>query len=187
MFAYCANNPACTKDASGHALDYLRDVAFLGVCAVAYCTACAVCASGVLDQVAEKVISYVQQILEEEKKLVRRDQTVYVMCYLDEAKYGKDTVGYVGRTNDLNRRKNEHRRDRTKDCLGDPIAIVTGLTIDEAKVVEQMLISAYTLDALENRRREIGINKLSAAEITDYIISLEMGVAESEILCLMER
>ena len=112
----------------------------------------------------------------------------YVLkCYKDEAQYGKNTVGYVGRTNDLDRRAKEHERDSSKVCLGKPIAVVTGLTIGEARIVEQLLISAYTLEALENHRREIGVNKLSSVNITDYIISLEMGVAESEMLCLMEQ
>lgn len=35
------------------------------------------------------------------------------------------------------------------------IPVITKLTKSEARMVEQMLITAYTLEALENARREI--------------------------------
>ena len=190
MFAYCGNDPACHKDASGHVQDYIREENYWGVYVVVAVAACVVIAandSGETKEVADNVISYVQQILEIGKELVRRDQTVYVMCYTDEATYGKNKVGYVGRTNDLKRRTREHKRDRSKDKLKNPTAVATGLTKNEAVVFEQILISAFTLDDLINRRREIGIKNLADVIISDRIIALQEGFVESELLCMMER
>ena len=71
-------------------------------------------------------------------------------------------VKYIGRTNDPGRRQQEHRND-----LGHPwrrnyemVVLATGLTVDKAKVLEQVLISAYTVGYLENARREIAIKNI---------------------------
>ena len=112
-----------------------------------------------------------------------RDQSVYVMR--DKS---TNEVQYVGRTNDPIRRQNEHRKDSSKDHLGPLEVKFTGLTKLEARVMEQVLISAYTMDSLDNARREIAVGKISGfAGHMDNIISIYEGVAEDELLNLMGR
>ena len=61
------------------------------------------------------------------------------------------------------------------------------MTIEQAEVMEQTLISTYTLENLENLRREIGRKNLPLFETEIYFVGLELSVAESEILCLLEE
>ena len=64
-------------------------------------------------------------------------------------------VEYVGRTIDPVRRQREHEKDPTKAHLKPLEVKFTGLTKNDARTVEQILISAYTLDNLLNAHREI--------------------------------
>lgn len=64
----------------------------------------------------------------------------------------------------------------------------TNLTVSEARYVEQLLISTYTLENLLNARREISIRKLdSFKNSTDNVLKLFANLAEDELLNLMER
>ena len=73
-----------------------------------------------------------------------------------------------------------------------PMVIMTGLTVDEARVVEQLLISTYVMGKLGgdllNTRREISIRNLKKY-IKDFhiLVGLVEGYNESEILCAMGR
>ena len=97
-------------------------------------------------------------------------------------------VQYVGRTNDPIRRQAEHDRDRDKDHLLPVEVKVSGLTKDEARAVEQIIISAYVLKNLDNARREIAVGKVGAWEHRiGNIISIFDGALESELLNLMGR
>ena len=85
--------------------------------------------------------------------------TVYVHYNTSTGK-----VHYVGRTNNFARRYSEHARTvlgihTSKHPIGpdverEMIPIVTGLDFVKSKIVEQILISAFTLDALDNARNE---------------------------------
>jgi len=64
----------------------------------------------------------------------------------------------------------------------------TGLTKTEARAMEQILISAYTLDNLLNARREIAVGNVAGfTGRIDNVISIFEGVAEDELLNLMGR
>ena len=62
------------------------------------------------------------------------------------------------------------------------------LYVQEARVMEQALISAYTLKNLDNNRREIATGKLgSFSGNMSYFVKLPGSYSESELLCYMER
>ena len=68
------------------------------------------------------------------------------------------------------------------------IVVATNLTVKDARLVEQLLISCYTLDYLDNARREIAVNNLPAYyNYMNSIKSLYSGIAEDELLNLLER
>ena len=74
--------------------------------------------------------------------------------------YGENDgkVSYVGMTNDPVRRAGEHARDPRKQTNGvnwTMQVVMTGLTKQEARSLEQVLICIYTIDDLSNARYEI--------------------------------
>lgn len=97
-------------------------------------------------------------------------------------------VQYVGRTNCPERGQREHDRDFTKSNLLPLEVKFSGLTKREARVMEQVLISAYSLDYLSNARREIAVGNVGGftREIGN-IVTIFGGVAEDELLNLMGR
>ena len=102
----------------------------------------------------------------------------------------KDTndVRYIGRTNNPARRQYEHSRDPRKANLQPLEVKFSGLTVREARAVEQLLISAYTLKNLDNARREIAVGNVRGyAGRIGNILSLFEGAVESEFLNLMGR
>ena len=98
-------------------------------------------------------------------------------------------VRYVGRTNEPDRRLNEHRHNKKTNRSNYTMHIIaTGLTKDEARVLEQVVISAYTLSYLENARREIGKGNL--ANFRMYLSAASdvfCGAAEEALFSLMGR
>ena len=97
-------------------------------------------------------------------------------------------VSYVGRTNDPERRQAEHERDSRKQNLSPLEVVAAGLTKNQARLLEQTLISAYTLDVLQNARREIAPRNIFKLQSdANRVASLLGGLIESELLCLMEE
>lgn len=96
-------------------------------------------------------------------------------------------VKYVGRTNNPERRQREHERDPRKVDL-EPLEVkYTGMSIKEARTMEQLLISAYQLAYLDNARREIAVgNVMGFSENMTNVVELFGGFVESELLSLME-
>ena len=112
-----------------------------------------------------------------------RDQSVYVMR--DKT---TNEVQYVGRTNNPGRRQSEHAKDPKKANLQPMEVKFTGLTKVEARAMEQVLISAYSLDNLCNARREIAVGNVGGfAGKIGNVISIFGGSVESEFLSLMGR
>lgn len=111
------------------------------------------------------------------------DQSVYIMR---DSK--SKEVAYIGRTNDPARRQKEHDKDVKKQHL-EPLEVkITGLTVKQARLTEQILISAYAIDKLDNARREISIGKVNKYVDCLYdIINIFGGYAESEYLSLLGR
>ena len=181
LFAYCLNNPIANSDRTGYfaiAVGTTIASALFTFVASAYVTYEAVNKIG---QIADDV----KRAIEKSKSVPyaeRRNQSVYVMR--DKM---TDEIKYVGRTNNPQRRNQEHRRDIRKNGLEDLEVVFTGLTKKEAIVVEQSLISAYALENLHNARREIAAgNVYKFTEYVGNVIQLFSGVTESELLCLME-
>ena len=91
-------------------------------------------------------------------------------------------------TNNPDRRQKEHERDPRKAHLKPLEVKFTGLTKPEARIAEQILISAYGLENLVNARREIALGKVSgAAQYMKNTIKLFNNLAEDELLNLMGR
>lgn len=65
-------------------------------------------------------------------------------------------------TKDVGRRKAEHERDKIHPGRSsyEMFVVATGLSKEEARTGEQVLISAYTLEALDNARREIAVRNI---------------------------
>lgn len=110
-----------------------------------------------------------------------RDQTIYKL--VDD----RGNTKYVGRTNNPARRAMEHKRSADKSNL-EMVKIVSGLTKVEARAMEQLIISAYTLENLANARREIAAGNVSGfAGKIENVISIFGGAIEDEYLNLMGR
>jgi len=83
----------------------------------------------------------------------QRDHSVYVIYENSDSK-----VWYVGMTNDFNRRKNEHQTGsdpKYPEATFTMIQVANGFTRNEARALEQCLITAYTIDALKNKINSI--------------------------------
>ena len=110
-----------------------------------------------------------------------RNQTVYKLVN------DQGETRYVGRTNNPQRRARQHKKSVAKADL-QMVPIATGLTKTEARAMEQIVISAYTLDNLINARREIAVGNVSGfAGKIDNVISIFGGAIEDEFLNLMGR
>ena len=63
------------------------------------------------------------------------------------------------------------------------VYIATGLSVNEARVMEQIIISAYTKDCLLNARREISVGNIKGfVENIRNVCHLIEGVTEDELL-----
>lgn len=95
-----------------------------------------------------------------EKIKIEEDQTYDNSIYVLKDK--ENNVHYVGITNEVGRRAAEHKRDKIHPGRSnyDMVVIATGLSKEEARTGEQVLISAYTLEALDNARREIAVRNI---------------------------
>lgn len=85
-----------------------------------------------------------------EKQL--NNYTVYVIV-----KKGTTDVHYVGMTKNFSSRKNAHNKGKFPKRKFDMIPIVTGLSRADARALEQALITAFTLQALENMINSIAM------------------------------
>ena len=104
------------------------------------------------EETRETVIEITESAKVEKKE--NKDNCVYVM------RDQNNQVAYVGRTNNPQRRQREHNLDPSKSDLQPLEVVYSGLTRGEARVVEQVLISAYILDNLYNARREIAVSNI---------------------------
>ena len=178
MFAYCGNNPIVNSDASG--MMHIREAGFGGFGGGGLIVDTSGWGYVGVTVVATVVISTVENTSYQGPV---RDQSVYVM----RDKISKK-VQYVERTNCPERRQHEHDRDLRKSNLLPLEVKFSGLTKREAQVMEQVLISAYSLDYLSNARREIAVGNVGGftREIGN-IVTIFGGVAEDELLNLMGR
>ena len=214
LFAYCFNNPVNMVDGAGNWPKLSTIFSVVAVVAVAVAAvaitvatcgaavpALAVAGGGIVSagtgaaaaSVASTALvaagvtataSIVTNVVENSNyQGPTRDQSVYVMR--DKT---TNEVQYVGRTNNPARRQNEHAKDPKKANLQPLEVKFSGLTKAEARAMEQVLISAYSLDNLSNARREIAVGNVSGfAGRIGNIVSIFGGAVEDEFLDLMGR
>jgi len=85
-----------------------------------------------------------------------KNYTVYVIVY----KNTTDVV-YIGMTKNYTARKNKHTSKKFPKTKYTMMPIATGLSKSQARALEQTLITAYTLDTLENMINSISPKKWS--------------------------
>jgi hypothetical protein len=85
-----------------------------------------------------------------------RGNTVYVIENKSTRK-----VEYVGRTCNFAARQRAHQRKKFPKSTYNMYAVATGLTLREARVYEQCLICAFTIDVLKNSINSISPKKFS--------------------------
>ena len=205
LFAYSFNNPVNLKDSTGSwpslsqvlgavaitsaavaavaLVVAVPALAVAGVGAISAGSALGVAGIALATSCAATVAAAVAKVVEETKKPESyRNQSVYIM------RDQENKVEYVGRTNNPARRQAEHAKNPSKAHLKPMEVKFTNLTVSEARYVEQLLISTYTLENLLNARREISIQKLdSFKNSTDNVLKLFANFVEDELLNLMER
>ena len=152
MFSYCLNNPVSYSDSGGTYATVRHQFSYDSMDALAGCGG----AGGggaivilfpvfadIVEDTSEKVKAWVQASADTKE---RRDQHVYVL--IDPQ--NDYTVKYVGRTNQPSRRFYEHQNDPRHPERKEyqMKVLIAGLTIKEAALMEQVLISAYSLDYL---------------------------------------
>ena len=215
VYAYCFNNPVNMADSSGTWPSWSQIFTGIAIAAVvvaavavtvATCglavTALAVAGGGVAGGITAGVVAtatavatgaivvagvsataaVVRDVVEHADYRGRtRSQTVYKL--VDD----KAETKYVGRTNNPTRRAQQHRRSNDKKDLN-MVIIASNLTKTEARAMEQIIISSYTLDNLINARREIAVGNVKGftGKIKN-VISIFGGVIEDEFLNLMGR
>ena len=201
MFAYCSNSPVNKADSCGHfgeivisVIDELRlwlteiSTAFPpAVIAVAVVVLAevlldlSVAYEDLREDLAKSIIGHIESVEIHPEKAY--NNSVYLL------RDSQKIVRYVGRTNEPDRRLNEHRHNKKTNRSNYTMHIIaTGLTKDEARVLEQVVISAYTISYLENARREIGKGNLS--NFRKYLSAASdvlCGAAEEALFSLMGR
>ena len=160
MYAYCGNNPVNRVDYAGECSVVVFDSLFYGT-TIPFPIPFPLPLPIPFPSIGypKDSESDIKAWVEAQKGLTEyRDNSVYVLKDPNDS----NLVKYVGRTNDPVRREQEHHND-----LGHPwrrdyqmVVLATGLTTDEARVLEQLLISIYTVGYLENARREIAIKNV---------------------------
>jgi RHS repeat-associated protein len=114
---------------------------------------------------AARAISWVNDIIRDGgNKEPQSGHTVYVIFNTSTSR-----VWYVGITNDFERRKNEHQTiRRNQRFFYDPIIytmmpVSTGNTQSQARALEQSLIMAFTIGALNNK-----VNAIALARFAEF-------------------
>jgi len=66
--------------------------------------------------------------------------------------------------------------------------LVTGLTKNEAMLWEQLIISAYTVDYLENARREISVRNVPKfRSYVNAVTEIHTGMSGSDVIDFITR
>jgi RHS repeat-associated protein len=114
---------------------------------------------------------------------------IYTVYYVKDPNDQSDDkrVIYIGMTKNIGQRRDAHRQLPGREKW-DLTPYQTGLTKEEARIWEQLLIATYTLERLDNKinsvaPKKIGLSKFAQA-IAD-ITSLEESVREDEVYHLL--
>ena len=195
MFAYCGNNPVAFADPFGLCLCNAGSLKNKFSTAN-YCTGCGLAGAAIGTAVTDTILSYAVDTIEETKQKViawiescggdgeQRDNSVYILTDPNNG----NLVKYVGRTNNPVRRANEHKNDpfHPERKGYEMKVLVSGLTLDEARLVEQVVISVFTVAYLENARREIAVSKIDQyAKYMGAVAEMVGGASEEGLYGLI--
>ena len=206
LYAYVMNNPIRFVDPSGESAVPIGKVAFISKAATVSLLAYAATPQGQqafthmatsLGQTINDMgaflasqhdtrtttINFVNNIINSNNWIRNSDafdNSVYVLVNRDR----DNEVRYVGRTINPNIRESHHRRSPTKGHLN-MVIVMTGLDRDSARVWEQILISAYTLEALDNARNEIAARNIASFN-HEIVRAMAIMTSNSNRLILVE-
>ena len=193
MFAYCGNNPIIYSDPAGYsplgAAENSSHRSWLstygiyvgGIATYGFVVTTAPTLIEATKETAEKVIEWVESSLGTSE---RKGNHVYVLSDPDD----DNAVKYVGRTNDPGRRLHEHQNDsrHPERQTYQMTVLVAGLTKEQSMLLEQIIISAFTLGYLENARREISIGNVRKYNTyMNAITSIIEGATEDALFDLI--
>ena len=192
LFAYCANNPVIGFDPFGFAIEDAYSEAFgryyfgtavgVGIAGSLWLWIESV-GSAIIQGIEDSVASIIDGIQKVVEGNSLDNQYVYVLC----DKSTKE-IRYVGRTNDPDRRNNEHKLMREFNNLDNLQVVACGLSKQQARLYEQLLISVYTKNRLLNLRRGIALKNIGDfVNVFGEYISLECSVAWDEIEDVLRR
>ena len=189
MFAYCGNNPSNYSDPSGMCARCLANKHSDQVMASTFETCGGDSFAGgagvvpltfeLTKETAEWIVAAVAVL---QAVTMKGTHHVYVL------KDANNIVKYVGRTNDPKRREYEHQHDPYHPKRADykMTVIASGLTLYEARLMEQVVISAYTIIYLENARNEIARGKIGQfKQYIGAVAEIFVGTTEQGIWGLL--
>ncbi len=198
MFAYCGNNPISRCDPNGYCPNTLHGKLSSNVENTLMCT-CGCGGGGIIgmyvtvglitsiadavNELAEKVRAWVEAQTTRERN---QGNCVYVLKDPND----NYLVKYVGRTNDPARREYEHRHDPAHYWRKDyqMTVLIDNLTLEQAMLREQCIISAYTIVYLENARREIAVKNIGSFQsYIDSVAEITFGASIDVIYDLLRR
>lgn len=143
MFAYCFNNPINMSDSNGNWA--VESIGFLAVEVVVAVVAAVVVTCAVM--AAAKGASYVIKKVAE--KTLKRDNSVY---YLED---DTGTTQYVGRTNDVEKRRRAHKANPKRAHLELEVK-ASGLNLLEARALEQAgMMYHHTINTANKMNNQI--------------------------------
>ena len=194
MFAYCLNNPTNYSDPSGLCGLCLANrvsdqFSMTGVCEGGNGSGGGTGSGGVAVPITPELAKEIANIIVAtvatlEATTQKRTQHVYILTDPD----ADDMVKYVGRTNDPARRMTEHKHDpkHPERQNYEMQVLLSGLTLREAMLFEQVLISAFTLDHLDNARREIAVGNINSyQQHLAAVMEIFVGCTEDGLLALL--
>ena len=177
MFYYCYNSPIIISDINGYSGDSvlkrrsIMDEGFGGAGFGMVVGLAAIALSDTVNSLSDQIADTIKDAITT-ATVIKKDNQQNISLYVlvippDPSNFNDKTLSnlvnldvlYIGITNDPKRREAEHKRKRGAQYR--MVVIKSGMTREEARVAEASCISAYTLELLENKRREISPAKVA--------------------------
>ena len=143
--------------------------------------------------VNSQVVSFVTGLsaidIEAEKDNILKQKYVYVYLLCDR---GTENVMYVGIASDPKWREEQHKRDERKTTDGVPWrmdVIIKAKNRIQARMIEEALITAFTIEKLANARHEIRSGRVQSEtkfnQEIDAVRNLLNNIAEEDLMWLI--
>ena len=192
-FTYCLNQPTALYDPFGHAAEVIIGtgeglIAILGAVSAIIAGLSLYSALTSSSSNTKGIIKNATDAAASKKGIDPKDTYGHSVYVLVDPQRGNN-VAYVGRSKQPQKRAQQHKKSlRYERARCNMEIMVTGLTEDEAKLTEQTLISVYTLDALQNARREIARgNIIKYLDHSQRVIDIYKGFTEDELYNLLNE